>query len=98
MELVRQSFARSSQKSTVRASREPGIPQKTVCNVLRRRLHFKPYRLQLLQHLTPADYAHRFDFCIRMQQAMEDGDELAETLIFSYEATSHLSQCESVGC
>ncbi|GBL86107.1 hypothetical protein AVEN_22696-1 [Araneus ventricosus] len=73
-ERVRQSFVRSPQKSTVRASRELGIPQKTLWNVLRRRLHFKPYRLQLLQHLTPDDYARRFDFCTRMQQNMEYGD------------------------
>ena len=72
VEHVRQSFVRSPQKSTVRASRELGIPQKTVWNVLRRRLHFKPYRLQLLQHLTPDDYGRRFDFCTRMQLAMED--------------------------
>ncbi|GBM27209.1 Canalicular multispecific organic anion transporter 2 [Araneus ventricosus] len=86
--------------------------QKTVCNVLRRRLHFKPdrpyslsgrllwflnkkyfkpYRLQLLQHLPPDYYARRFDFCTRIQKAMKDDDDLVGTLIFRGEATFHLS-------
>ncbi|GBN49146.1 hypothetical protein AVEN_255907-1 [Araneus ventricosus] len=91
VERVRQSFVHSPQKSTIRASHELDIPQKTVWNVLHRLLHFKPYRLQLLQHPIPDDYAHHFDFCIRMQQAIEDDDALVGTLIFSDEATFHLS-------
>ncbi|GBM75564.1 hypothetical protein AVEN_88376-1 [Araneus ventricosus] len=90
VERVRQSFVRCPQQSTVRASLQLGIPQKTAWNVLRRRLHFKPYSLQLLQHLTPGDYARLFDFCTRMQQAVEDDDDLAGALIFSYEATIYV--------
>ncbi|GBO30244.1 hypothetical protein AVEN_141675-1 [Araneus ventricosus] len=55
-------------------------------------LHFKHYCLQLLQHPTPDDYARRFGFCSRKQQAMEHDDDLAGTLIFSDEATIHLSE------
>jgi hypothetical protein len=90
VERVRQSFVRSPQKSTVTASRELGVPQKTVWNVLRRHLQFKPYRVQLLQQLTPNDYGRRLEFCIQMHEAMED-DEFAGKLIFSDEATFHLS-------
>ncbi|GBM52585.1 hypothetical protein AVEN_84075-1 [Araneus ventricosus] len=88
LERVRQSFVLSPQKSTVRASRELGISQNTVWNISRRQLRFKPYCLQLLQHLTPVHYAHRFYFCTRMQQAMDDDDDLVGTLIF--EPTFHL--------
>jgi len=46
---IQESFERSPRKSTRRASRELGIPQLTVWRVLRRRVLFKPYRLQLVQ-------------------------------------------------
>lgn len=91
VERVRQSFVRSPQKSTVRASLEMGIPQKTVWNVLRRRLHFKPYRVQLVQHLIPGDYGRRMEFCTRMLEAMGNDEGFAGTLTFSDEATFHLS-------
>jgi len=48
---IQESFERSPRKSTGRASRELGIPQPNVWRVLRRRLLFKPYRLQLVQAL-----------------------------------------------
>ncbi|GBM83181.1 hypothetical protein AVEN_43677-1 [Araneus ventricosus] len=91
VEPVRQSFVRSPQKSTVRAIRELGIPQKTVWNVLRRLLHCKLFRLQLLQYPTLHDFARRFNFCTRIQQAMEDDNDLAGTLIFSEKWTFNLS-------
>ena len=46
---IQESFESSSRKSTRRARRELEIPQPTVWCVLRRRLLFKPYRLQLVQ-------------------------------------------------
>ncbi|PNF14136.1 hypothetical protein B7P43_G18364, partial [Cryptotermes secundus] len=90
VERVRESSVRSPQKSTVRASRELGLPQQTVWKYLQRRLHFKPYRLQLLQQLKPEDYDKRLEFCVTMQKALEDED-FAAKLIFSDEATFHLS-------
>jgi hypothetical protein len=51
VEHVRPSFVRSPRKSTYRASRELGTPQKTVWRVLRNRLQMWPYRPQLLQAL-----------------------------------------------
>jgi hypothetical protein len=50
----------------------------------------RPYRLQLLRALTPADHAVRAHFCIDMLQAMADEDFLCR-LIFSYESSYHLS-------
>ena len=55
VERVRETFLRSPKKSTVRASRELGIPQSTIWTVLRRKLHFKPYKLQTMQTLKPND-------------------------------------------
>jgi len=48
---IQESSERSPRKSTRWATRELGIPQPTVWRVLRRRLLFKPYRLQLVQAL-----------------------------------------------
>ncbi|PNF20161.1 hypothetical protein B7P43_G00613 [Cryptotermes secundus] len=90
VERVRESFMSSLQKSTVRASRELGPPQQIVWKILRRRLHFKPYRPQLLQQLKPEDYGRRLEYCVTMQEAMEDED-FAAKLIFSDEATFNLS-------
>lgn len=90
VERVRETFVRSPQKSTARGSRELGLPQQTVWKVLRRRLHFKPYRIQLLQHLKVEDYGLRLQFCTTMQEAMMDED-FAAKLIFSDECTFHVS-------
>jgi len=54
---IEENFERSPRKSTRRASRELGIPQPTVWRVLRRRVLFKPYRLQLVQAL----WVHLFE-------------------------------------
>jgi len=63
IERVREAFLRSPRKSVARASRELDMPKMTVLKVLRKRLYFKPYKIQLLQVLTPADKVKRRDFC-----------------------------------
>ena len=88
---IQESFGRSPRKSIRRASIELGIPQPTVWCVLRRRLLFKPYRLQLVQALRPNDKRKRVEFCNCMLQNMED-DTFLSRLIFSDEATFHLSE------
>ncbi|PSN55646.1 hypothetical protein C0J52_21820, partial [Blattella germanica] len=76
VERVRQLYQRSPQKSTHRA----------------RRLRFKPYRLQVLQALRPADYITRDEFCIDFQNKLEDdNDNFAARLVFSDECTFHLN-------
>ena len=90
MRRIQEGFERSQRKSTRRASREIGMPQQTVWRVLRRRLLFKPYHLQLVQALRPNDKRKRVEFCDRMLKNMED-DTFLPRLIFSDEATSHLS-------
>ncbi|PSN36766.1 hypothetical protein C0J52_26091 [Blattella germanica] len=57
VERVQQFYQRNPQKSTHRASREISMSQPTVWRVLCKRLRFKPYRLQLIQALGPADYS-----------------------------------------
>ena len=86
---VRQAFVLSPRKSTVRGSRELGIPQQTVWRILRKRLKRKPYRLMPLQKLQP-DYHHRrTTFCTELQ-ALKEEDGFFERLIFSDGCTFHL--------
>jgi hypothetical protein len=49
----------------------------------------RPYRLQLLQALTPADHVARSNFSIEMIVAHDD--DFLRRLVFSDEATFHLS-------
>ncbi|PNF26248.1 hypothetical protein B7P43_G02693 [Cryptotermes secundus] len=87
---IRAAFERSPRKSTNRASRELAIPQSTVWRVLTVRLHFKPYRLQLVQALTNDDKRKLMEFCDSMLEMMED-ETFISRLIFSDEASFHLS-------
>lgn len=58
--------------------------------MLRRRLHFKPYGVQLLLHLKPEDHVRRPEACVKMKDALEDDDFVAK-MIFSDKAAFHLS-------
>lgn len=87
---IQAAYVRSPKKSTRRASNELQIPQTTVWRILRKRLHFKPYKLQFLQSLKPEDMPKRRDFCIALQDRLGE-DEFADRLVFSDEATFHLS-------
>jgi hypothetical protein len=73
-----------------KASRELGMPKTTVWKALRKKLCLKPYKLQLLQALTASDKMKRRKFCEKMQLKMEE-DGFMERLIFSDEATFHIS-------
>ena len=87
---VRTAFQRSPRKSVRRASRELQLPTTTVWRVLKRRLHMTPYKLQLVQHLKDTDKPARRDFCIAMQEKLED-DGFDDRLVFSDEATFHVN-------
>jgi len=89
VECVRETFVRSPQKSTTRASRELQMSQSSVRRILRKRLRVKGYRVQLLQVLNPLDHNLRLRFCLDFQQRLR-GDRFAEKLVFSDETTSHV--------
>lgn len=90
VEKVRESFVRSPRKSTRVAGRELGMPHQTVWKVLRTKLQFKPYRLQLLQQITENDKVRRLDFCERMLMELQNPN-FGKKLVFSDESTFHLS-------
>jgi hypothetical protein len=69
---VGESFTRSPQKSTRRASRELKMSHVTVWRILPKRLACKPYRLQLFQALTPEDRNLRREFCLEFQERLQE--------------------------
>lgn len=77
-------------KSTNRANHKIGTSQQISWKILRRRLQFKPYRVQLLQYLTPEDNVSQLKYCFKMLEALQD-DDFTDMLIFSDEATFHLT-------
>lgn len=89
VEHVRETFARSPQKSTTRASRALQMSQSSVWRILRKRLRVKGYRVQLLQALNPQDHNLRLRFCLDFQQRLRE-DRFAEKLVFSDKATFHV--------
>ncbi|KAJ4433803.1 hypothetical protein ANN_16115 [Periplaneta americana] len=60
--------------------------------ILRKRLRFDPYRLQLLQALKPEDKVLRRNFCINMYTLIEYVDEFLCSVVFSNEDMFHLSE------
>jgi len=60
----------------------------TVWKVLLKRLCFKPYKMRLVQALTPANKVKMRDFCEEMQLKMEESDFVGR-LTFCDEATFH---------
>ena len=90
VERVRETFVRSPKKSVRRASQQLNIPKSTISKVLRTRLKFHPYKLQLVQKLAPDDPAKRLDFSEHFMELMEDDENLSRKIIFSDEATFHV--------
>ena len=64
------------------------IPPTTVWRVVSKRLVMKPWKLQLVQVITANDKRKRKQFCVDMQEKLEE-DEFNERLVFSDEATFH---------
>ena len=65
------------------------IPPTTVWLVVKKRLVMKPYKLQLVQAITANDKQKLKQFCVDMQEKLED--EFNECLVFSDEATFHMN-------
>ena len=78
-------FQRSPRKSIKKASRELQMSPTTIW-LVRKRLHPTPYKL----HLKNIDKPASEDFCTQMQGMLEQ-DGFDDRLVFSNEATFHLT-------
>ena len=88
VERIRQTLLRSPKKSIRRTSMETQIPPTTVWRVARKLLVMKPYKLQVVQAITAADKRKRKQFCVDMQEKLQE-DEFNERLVFSDKSTLH---------
>ena len=88
---IHAAYLRNPRQSTNQSSRELEIPQPTVWRVLRRRLNFKPYKLRLVQALSDDDKRYREQFCEWIMEMVEEDESFLSSVIFSDEATFHLS-------
>jgi hypothetical protein len=62
-----------------------------VWRVVRKRLVFKPYRIQKVQQFSDEDHMLRLDFCLQLQDLMSSFYHFLEKVQFSEEATFHFS-------
>ena len=90
VERVRESIIRSPKASTCRLRHELNIPKSTVWKVLHYTLKKKAYHIQVLHRLEEEDYAARQAMCYVLCRAAAEED-LMNHVLFSYEATFHLS-------
>lgn len=91
VERVRNALVNSPNKSTRRASKQLQMPVMTVCTVLRRRLAFKPYKLQLVQALTENDKEVRKQFCEFLIHDLDNDESFLSKIVFSDEETFHIN-------
>ncbi|GBN54596.1 hypothetical protein AVEN_21553-1 [Araneus ventricosus] len=91
VERIREAFTRSPTKSTRQASIELGVAQSSIRDVLHKRLHFKPYKMQLVHQLKQSDLSIRFNFAVDMLHRIDVDNDFLQRIIFTDEATFHVS-------
>jgi hypothetical protein len=91
VERVRTAFLRSPQKSVRQASRELQLPPATVHKVMHKRLGLHAYKIQMVQELKPHDGPLRKAFAIDMLERIENDQNFLKNVVFSDEATFHIS-------
>ena len=88
---VHASFQSSPSQSTRTASRELQVPQRTIVDILHKRLQFRAYKLQIVQVLQPNDRPQRAAFAEEMLDRIEADNRYLQCVVFSDEVTFHLS-------
>jgi len=91
VERVRTNFLHSPKKSKATAAKELSMSKTTVWMVLRKRLVYKPYRVQMVQQWSDENHRHRLHFCFQLQDLMSSDDHFLEKVQFSDEATFNVS-------
>jgi hypothetical protein len=88
---VRTAMLFSPHTSVRRLALQLQIPPSTVHKILHSKLKFRAYKIQVVQHLQVADYAARMDGCNALIQNIDNDNRFLENIIFSDEATFHIS-------
>ena len=88
---VRTAMLFSPHTSVRRLALQLQIPPSTVHKILHSKLKFRAYKIQVVQHLQVADYAACMDGCNALIQNIDNDNRFLENIIFSDEATFHIS-------
>ncbi|GBN29660.1 Sodium-dependent high-affinity dicarboxylate transporter 3 [Araneus ventricosus] len=91
VERIREAFTGSPTKSTRQASIELGVARSSIRDALHKRMHLKPYKMQLVQQLKPSDLSIRFNFAVDMLHRIDVDNDFLQRIIFTDEATFHMS-------
>ncbi|GBM64865.1 hypothetical protein AVEN_157115-1 [Araneus ventricosus] len=88
---IQDTFHCSPRKSIRSAAQHLQIPRSTVIDVVHKKLRLYAYKLQLLHELKLDDKPQRRTFAEEMLQKTEDDENFLQSVIFSDEATFHVS-------
>ena len=91
VDVVRVAFHRSPRKSIRVASNEVSNPRRTFHKFLHKRLRLHAYKLQIVQALKQDDYPRRTAFTEKVLQRIDDDNDYLNSVVFSDEATFHVS-------
>ncbi|GBL89417.1 hypothetical protein AVEN_225925-1 [Araneus ventricosus] len=88
---IQEAFRRSPRKSILSAAQHFQIPRSIVYDVVHKKTRHFAYKLQLLHELKPDGKLRRRTLAEKMLQKMEDGENFPQRVVFSDEATFHVS-------
>lgn len=91
IQLVHEAIDMNPTQSLRRLSHQLNISYGSTQRIVRRDLKLYPYRIQLVQSLSPADIAQRLAFATWFQQKVDNDASFTEHLFMSDEAHFHLS-------
>ena len=81
----------SPHTSIRRLSLQLQITKSTVHKILHKQLKFRAHKIQIVQHLQDDDYTASVDGCNLLIEKIDNDNRLLSNLIFSGEATFHIS-------
>ncbi|CAH2007407.1 unnamed protein product [Acanthoscelides obtectus] len=90
IERVEESFQEDLEPSTRRRSTQLGLSRTSLRRILKH-LRMFPYKIQMVHHLRPQDYAQRQNYAIRFQQLVREKEDFLNRLIMTDEAHFHLN-------
>lgn len=91
IERVRDSINDNPETSTRRRAAQLGMNRRSLQRILRTDLKLFPYKLQLVQRVSPADAQARLRYAVRFQNLAREQQDFLQNLIMSDEAHFHLN-------
>ncbi|KFM63640.1 hypothetical protein X975_11591, partial [Stegodyphus mimosarum] len=88
---IRETFLHNPRRSVRSAARKLDMPFSTVYKVTKNTLRLHAYKVQIVQVLEPDETPRRMAFATDMLRKIEDAAEFLKRIMFSDEASSHLS-------